>query len=103
MCRTCLEQVPSQITSIRFNQPWINTKIKRYSKTKQRLLDYNKARSTGQINDMLKYKQFKCFMQAECCRTHNNYVATTFMTNSPNKNYGHTLKVRGKITVELVP
>ena len=67
----------------------INTKIRRYSKKKQRL--YNRARSTGLADDMLKYKQFKHFMQAECCRAYNDYIASSFTTSSPiPKDYGHT-------------
>ena len=53
-------------------------------KTKVKATKNNRARNTGLADDMLKYKQFKRFMQAECHRTYNNYIASSFTKSTPS-------------------
>ena len=57
ICTTCLEQIPSRMTTKRINQPWANTKIKRYSRQKQRL--YNRAMNTRLADDILNISSSK--------------------------------------------
>ena len=83
ICMACLEKVPSKMVTKRLNQPWANTKIKRYSRQKQRL--YNRAKTTGLEEDLLKYKKFKKFVQKECHKTYNEYIASSFTTSSPTQ------------------
>ena len=55
ICTTCLEQIPSKTATKRFNQPWTNTKIKRYSR------------------------------QKECRKAYNNYIASSISTSLPTQ------------------
>ena len=68
---------------------WANTKIKRYSRQKQRL--YNRAINSGLADDTIKYKKFKTFMQKECRKAYNNYIASSISTSLPTQSegYGH--------------
>ena len=42
MCSDCMDLVPSKFSSIRFNQPWVNSKTKQICRKKKRM--YNQAR-----------------------------------------------------------
>jgi hypothetical protein len=49
--------IPSKITSTRHNLPWLNTKLKRMIKKKQRM--YNKAKKSKKNKDWEHYNTFK--------------------------------------------
>ena len=65
-----------------FHQPWINTRIKQFSKKKQRL--YNKARLTSSTEVFQAYKCFKRFVEKECRIAYNNYIADSLNTSCQN-------------------
>lgn len=73
-CKHIIEKhVPSKLSSSRFHQPWINKKIKRLSKRKQRL--YNRAKRSGKERDWSCYNNLKKQQKLECRKAHNNYVS----------------------------
>ena len=73
-CKHIIEKhVPSKLSSSRFHQPWINKKIKRLSKRKQRL--YNRAKRSGKEKDWSCYNNLKKQQKLECRKAHNNYVS----------------------------
>ena len=82
ICSSCLNCVPSRITSQCSHQPWINTQIKRLSNKKQRL--YNKAKRTMNIEDLEVYKCFKKFVQKECRIAYSSYIADSLNASSQN-------------------
>ena len=76
MCMTCLNTIPSKMSSTRFNQPWITNYIKRLSKRKQR--SFNKACSTNLPNDWTTYYNLKKESLRACQKAYNTYV-TNFL------------------------
>ena len=65
-------QIPSKMSSTRFNQPWVNRKIKRLAKHKQRA--YNKARTTKAASDWARFKRITKAQRVECRRAYNTYI-----------------------------
>ena len=59
--------------------------------------------SSGLTNNILKYKKFKIFMQKECCKAYNNYIASSFSTSLPAQSKRLWSYVKSKITVGWVP
>ena len=57
ICDTCLDLVPTKLSSSSFKQPWITTHIKRLSRRKQRA--YNYARKTNQAHQWSNYYTLK--------------------------------------------
>ena len=57
ICDTCLDLVPTKLSSSSFKQPWITTHIKRLSRRKQRA--YNCARKTNQAHQWSNYYTLK--------------------------------------------
>ena len=101
ICRKCLNQVPNKV-SVKFpQQPWINARIKRLSNKKQRL--HNKVRLSGNVNDFQVYKKFKKFVQKECRKAHNYYLANTLNNHSGSKCLWSYIKSKKKIKLELHP
>ena len=60
------------MTSTRFNQPWVNRKIKRLATKKQRA--YNKARTTKCDADWARFKRLTKAQRIECRNAYNTYI-----------------------------
>ncbi|VDI42580.1 Hypothetical predicted protein [Mytilus galloprovincialis] len=70
---TILEQtVPSKMSSSRFNQPWINQKIKKLTRQKKR--SFEKARKTKRKSDFDRYHRLKAATQKECRKAYRDYI-----------------------------
>ncbi|VDI07261.1 Hypothetical predicted protein [Mytilus galloprovincialis] len=70
---TILEQtVPSKMSSSRFNQPWINQKIKKFTRQKRGAL--KKARKTKRKSDFDRYHRLKASTQKECRKAYRDYI-----------------------------
>lgn len=76
-------KVPSKISSTRYNQPWINTSIKRLCRQKQRC--YNKARQSGLREDWSNYKSINKRAQKACKEAYEAYVDSV-VTTGPESN-----------------
>ena len=66
------EKVPTKLTSSRFNQPWINRKVKRLTRRKKRA--YMRAKRSGTQDHLDTYKQLQKDTQKECKKSYNAYV-----------------------------
>ena len=64
--------VPSKMSSTRFSQPWINTKVKRLARRKK--CAYQKAKLSKCKKDWTRYKNLKKLCQANCRKTYNEFV-----------------------------
>ena len=93
-----LNLVPSKLTSTRFNQPWINRKIKQLSRRKQRA--YNKARHCRlQHKQRLwaRYNDLKKRMQKTCKEAYNNYnnnIVCPDLKSNPKRFWSHVSSKR---------
>ena len=67
MCSNCMDLVPSKFSSIRFNQPWVNSWTKQICRKKKRM--YNRARLTGKESDWNKYYNLTGFSSYQCIST----------------------------------
>ena len=74
ICNTCLDLVPTKLSSSSFKQPWITTHIKRLSRRKQRA--YNYARKTNEAQQWSNYYNLKRECQRECRTAYNNMCLT---------------------------
>ena len=66
------ETVPSKMSTSRFNQPWINQKIKQLTRQKKR--SYEKARKTKRKPDYDRYHRLKSTTQKECRKAYRDYI-----------------------------
>ena len=66
------ETVPSKMSSSRFNQPWVNQKIKQL--TRQKMRSYEKARKIKRKSDYDRYHRLKCTTQRECRKAYRDYI-----------------------------
>ena len=66
------ETVPSKMSTSRFNQPWINQKIKQL--TRQKMRSYEKARKTKRKSDYDRYHRLKSTTQKECRKAYRDYI-----------------------------
>ncbi|MCG8034813.1 MAG: hypothetical protein JAZ03_21935, partial [Candidatus Thiodiazotropha taylori] len=87
---TCIsimdEQVPTKQTSSRFNQPWINRKLKRLTRRKKRA--YMRSKKSGTQEHQDAYKQLQKDTQRECKKAYNTYVEDLVSTDrNPKKLY----------------
>jgi len=85
------KHVPSKMTSVRYNQAWINTEIKRLSREKQKA--YDKTKASKKTKDWDHYKSIKRECQIECRKIYNNYVSTMLnndIKSNPISVYGHS-------------
>ena len=70
-CNHLMEKhIPSKMSSQRFNQVWIDRKVKRLSRKKKRC--YNRAQKTGQQRDWERFKQLKKETQKTCRDAYNS-------------------------------
>ena len=74
--------VPSNTSSTRYNQPWINTSIKRLYHQKQRR--YNKAQRSGLEEDWSNYKLIKKHTQRICKEAYEAYINSIVATGPKN-------------------
>ena len=81
ICNTCLDLVPTKLSSHSSKQPWITNHIKRLSRKKQRA--YNNACKTNEAQHWTKYYNLKRECQRECRAAHNKYVSNLV---DPDKN-----------------
>jgi len=66
------DQIPSKMTTTRYNQPWVNRKIKRLATKKQRA--YNKARTTKCDADWARFKRLTKAQRIECRNAYNSHI-----------------------------
>ncbi len=66
------EYIPSKFTTTHFNQPWVNRRVKRLKRQKQKC--YNKACKTKSKLLWVKFKSLGKAMQAECRRAYSDYM-----------------------------
>ena len=72
-CKSIIENnVPTKLSSSRFNQPWVNNTIKKLAKRKQR--QFNRAKRSQKEKDWSRYKQLKDQQKIECKKAFNSYV-----------------------------
>ena len=72
-CKNIIENnVPTKLSSSRFNQPWVNNTIKKLVKRKQR--QFNRAKRSQKEKDWSRYKQSKNQQKIECKKAFNSYV-----------------------------
>ena len=84
--------VPSQMSTTRFNQPWITRQIKRLAKKKSR--SFKKAKQSNDPRDWQRYKSLKKHMQFDCRRANQKHINDMIcgdMANNPNK-FGSYIK-----------
>ena len=79
------ERVPTKLTQARLSIPWMNTKIRRLIKRKQRA--HKKARRTGLKRDKDRYKRLQQEAQWETRRAHRQYMqeVSSEYTESPKR------------------
>jgi hypothetical protein len=64
--------IPSKMSTSRFNQAWINRKVKRLCRQKNR--SYRKAKTTNKAADWRRYQHLKRACRNLCRETYNNYI-----------------------------
>ena len=69
---TIMDNIPSKMTSTRFNQPWVNRSIKRIARRKQRA--YNKARKSNAEADWSRFKRLQKLQRVTCRDAYNSYI-----------------------------
>ncbi|XP_072048556.1 uncharacterized protein [Amphiura filiformis] len=84
LCQVMEDCVPSKYSSQRFNQPWINSSVKKLSRRKKRA--FRTAKRTKSPTDWQYYKELKKLDQAECRKRYHSYVnnmtSESFSSNS---------------------
>ena len=90
MCSNCMDLVLSKFSSIRFNQPWVNSRTKQICRKKKRM--YNHARHTGKESDWNKYYNLKKIAQQECRLAYSNYISNLINPQTKNKKFWSFIK-----------
>ena len=83
------DHVPTKITSTRFHQPWINTKLKRLSRRKKR--SFKKKSRTKRKKDHARHRKLKADLQRESRQALNNFIKDTISPDAkgnPKKFWG---------------
>ena len=89
------KNVPSKISSSRFNQPWINRQLKQLSRQKKRA--YRKAKQSGKDRDLKCFKMLKSKMQQQCRQVYKKYIDN--IINPDNNNNSKRLWSSNKKSV----
>ena len=76
------KHVPHKLTSQRFNQTWVNSRIKRLSRKKKRA--FKKAKTSNAKEDWDFFKKLKKEAQSECRLAYNSYVSSTLEEDYPS-------------------
>ena len=84
ICDTCLDLVPSKLSSTRLNQPWVTGNIKSLSRRKQR--SYNRARTSNTSQAWADYYELKRQAKHECRKAYNRYISNLVDTNNSVRN-----------------
>jgi len=85
-CSTIVEKnVPSKMSTSRFNQPWITRNIKRMSRRKKRA--HRKAKHSDCDTDKARYKDLQKETQHACKKAYNSYVKDIVTEKNPKKLY----------------
>ena len=98
------KHVPSKMTSTRYNLPWINRKLRRLTRKKQKL--YNKARKSRTRDDWEHYKAFKKNAQAAIQNAHTEYIKGVLDKSMEEKNpkpFWKYIKQQRKDSVGIAP
>ena len=75
MCQQAItDNVPTKMTSTRFNQPWINRNVKRLSRRKKKAYRRRRAQQTNPHEDKEKYKKLQKENQFHSRKAYNNYI-----------------------------
>ena len=83
ICNTCLDLVPTKLSSSSFKQPWIITHIKCLSRRKQCAYDHARNSKTNEAQQWSNYYNLKRECQRDCHTAYNKYVSNMV---DPNKN-----------------
>ena len=104
ICHNMIENhVPTRSSSTRFNQPWINRKVKSLSRKKQR--QWNTARKSGKKSDWARYKKLQKQQKQECRKAYNTYVNDIVSPdfNTKPKKFWQFIKSKQCDTVGVCP
>ncbi|XP_072048916.1 uncharacterized protein [Amphiura filiformis] len=85
------ENIPTKMSSMRNNTPWITPEIRRKLREKQRL--YNKAKETGNEEDLMKFKTIRKEVQKASKLSYWNWVRS-YCINSTKQFYGFVKKLK---------
>lgn len=66
------KHVPSKMSSSRFNQPWINSRVRRLTRRKKR--SFNKAKQSKRAKDFRRYQRLKKQCRSECKAAYNSFL-----------------------------
>ena len=91
--------IPSKMTSSKFHQPWINTRIKRLSRRKRKW--FRKYRQTKSNTAKQVYDSLKKETRHACKTALNNYLNNIFSEDKGNKQFWSYIKSRRKETVGI--
>ena len=72
LCQVMEDHIPSKFTSERFNQPWINSSVKKLSRRKKKA--YKTAKKTNSASDWQYYKELKKLDQFECRKRYHSFL-----------------------------
>ena len=78
--------IPSKLTSSKFNQPWINTRIKRISRRKRKW--YRRYRQTRSHTAKQVYDSLKKESRQACKTALNDYLNNIFSEDKGRSNSG---------------
>ena len=87
-------RVPTKLSTIRYNQPWINRQIKQLSRRKKRA--YKKARNSRKDNDWFYFNGLKKQMQKDSRNTYHTYISNLIAdgTDTNSKKFWSFVKSR---------
>ena len=86
ICNIINEYIPSKLSRRRYSNPWINTKVKRVIRRRQKA--FFKARRTNNTKDWARYRHLKTMAQREGRKAHDTYVDETIcgeITTNPKR------------------
>ena len=96
--------IPSKITSTRYNLPWLNKKLKKAVKAKQRL--YNKAKRSKKVEDWATYKRVKSETQKSIRKAQWDYVENILVESfdkNDTKPFWKFIKAKRQDNVGVAP
>ena len=96
--------IPSKMTTTRYNLPWINSKLKRMIRKKQRL--YNKAKKSKRLVDWDRFKSFKKETQKALKTAQLNHLSETLeesLKEKITKPFWSYIKQQRRDTVGVAP
>ena len=91
--------IPSKLTSSKYHQPWINTRIKRLIRRKRKW--YRRYRQTRSHTAKQVYESLKKESRQACKTALNDYLNNIFSEDKGNKQFWSYIKSRRKETVGI--